>query len=147
RGWLRWSMHMAIFWGVVLSCLVTFPLTFGWFRFTMVPPDQYRMWFFGFPMLRFTIEAGTGFALFHILDYTALLLMAGLAIALWRRVTNVGLMTTQRFGFDLLPIVLLLTIAITGLMLTASSHWWQGRFYWFISLTHQVAVVSWLLSL
>jgi len=98
-------------------------------------------------MLLFPIEAGIGFALLHALDFTALLLIVGLAIALWRRVTNVGLMTTQRFGFDLVPLVLLFAIAVTGLALTASSLWWGGRFYWFISLTHQVVVVSWLLSL
>ena len=32
-------------------------------------------------------------------------------------------------------------------MLTASSLWWEGRYYWFISLVHQVVVVAWLLSL
>jgi hypothetical protein len=147
RGLLRWGMHMAIFWGVVLSCLITFPLTFGWLRFTLIPPDRYQLWFFGLPVFQFPIEAGTGFALFHALDVTALLLIIGLSIALWRRVTDVGLRTTQRFEFDLVPLVLLLAIAVTGLALTASSHWWQGRFYWFISLIHQVVVVAWLLSL
>ncbi|HLH74816.1 MAG TPA: MFS transporter [Chloroflexota bacterium] len=143
----RWIMHMAIFWGVVLSCLITFPLTFGWIRFTLVPPTDYELWFFGLPIFRFPIEAGTGFALFHALDFTAVLLIVGLAIALWRRVSNAGLLATQRFDFDLMPLVLLFAIAITGLALTASSLFWQGRFYWFISLTHQVVVVGWLLSL
>ena len=147
RSFQRWAMHMSIFWGVVLSCLVTFPLTFGWIWFTMVPPSNYQLWFFGFPILRFPIEAGYGFALFHILDYTAALLIVGLAIALWRRVTDLGLVATQRFGFDLVPIVLLFAIAVTGLALTASSGLWNGKFYWFISLVHQVTVVGWLLSL
>src|ERR1700674_2448135 len=147
RSRQRWLMHMAIFWGVVLSCAITFPLTFGWIRFTLVPPDQYRLWFFGFPVLVFPIQAGTGFALFHALDWTAMLLIVGLAIAMFRRATDVGLLTTQRFGFDLVPVVLLFAIAITGLALTASSMWWEGRFYWFISLVHQVTVVGWLLSL
>ena len=83
---------------------------------------------------RFPIEAGAGFALFHALDFTALLLIVGLAIALWRRLTDAGLLATQRFGFDLVPLVLLFAIAVTGLALTASSLWWEGRFYWFISL-------------
>lgn len=147
RSLQRWVMHMSIFWGVVLSLLITFPLTFGWIRFTLVPPDGYQLWFFGLPMLQFPVEAGTGFALFHALDFTALLLIVGLAIALWRRTTEVGLLTTQRFGFDLMPLVLLFAIAITGLALTASSLFWQGKFYWFISLAHQVVVVAWLLSL
>lgn len=147
RGLARWLLHLAIFWGVVLSCAITFPLTFGWIRFTLVPPDAYLLWFFGQPIFQFPIEARTGFALFHALDWTALLLIVGLGIALWRRTTDAGLVITQRFGFDLLPIVLLLAIAITGLALTASSLWWEGHFYWFISLTHQVVVVAWLLSL
>jgi hypothetical protein len=147
RSFQRWAMHMSIFWGVVLSCLITFPLTFGWIHFTLVPPDHYQLWFFGLPILRFAIEAGTGFSLFHALDYTAILLIVGLAIAFWRRTTDAGLLTTQRFGFDLVPLVLLFAIAVTGLALTASSLWWEEHFYWFISLTHQVVVVGWLISL
>jgi hypothetical protein len=147
RSTLRWLMHLAIFWGVIGSVLVTVPLTFGWIRFTLVEPDRYKAWFFGFPVITFPIEAGTGFAIYHILDFTAVLLLAGLAIAIWRRLNDVGLLATQRFGFDLMPIVLLFAIAVTGLALTASYEWWEGRFYWFLSLTHQVTVVLWLLSL
>lgn len=147
RGLRRWVMHQSIFWGVLLSCLITFPLTFGWIRFTLVPPDQYQLWFFGLPIFQFPIEAGTGFALFHALDFTAFLLIVGLIIALWRRANDVGLRTTQRFGFDLVPLVLLFAIAVTGLALSASSLWWEGKSYWFISLTHQVTVVAWLISI
>ena len=147
RSLQRWVMHMSIFWGVVLSCLITFPLTFGWLRFTLVPPDNYQLWFFGLPIFQFPIQAGTGFALFHALDVTACLLILGVAIALWRRTTDAGLLTVQRFDFDLVPLVLLFAIAVTGLALTASSLLWEGRFYWFISLVHQATVVSWLLSL
>ena len=147
RSARRWIMHMAIFWGVVLSCLITFPLSFGWIRFTLVPLSDYVLWLFGFPLFQYPIEAGTGFALFHALDFTAVLLIVGLAIALYRRVTKVGLLATQRFGFDLVPLVLLFGIAVTGLALTASSLLWQGAFYWFISLSHQLLVVGWLLAL
>ncbi len=70
-----------------------------------------------------------------------------LGLAVWRRTTDVGLLATQRFGFDLVPLVLLFAIAVTGLALTASSLWWEGRFYWFLSLTHEVTVVGWLLSI
>jgi len=147
RSTARWLTHLAIFWGVVLSVLVTVPLTFGWVRFTLVPPDGYRAWFFGFPVLTFPIHAGIGFATFHVLDFTAVLLIAGVTAAMWRRIRDRGLLTTQRFGFDLMPLILLFAIAITGLALTASSTWWGGAFYWFIALVHQVVVVLWLISL
>jgi hypothetical protein len=143
----RWLMHLAIFWGVVLSCAITFPLTFGWVRFTLVPPHDYQAWFFGVKVFRFPLESVVSFVVFHGLDFTAVLLLVGLAIAFWRRTTDAGLLLTQRFGVDLMPLVLLFAIAITGLALTASSAWWNGRFYWFISLTHQVIVVLWLLML
>ena len=147
RSMRRWLMHQAIFWGVILSLLVTIPLTLGWIRFTLSPPETYVAWFFGFPVFRFPIEAGTGFAIFHALDWSALLLLVGVFIAFWGRVQDVGKLTTQRFGFDLMPLVLLAAIAVSGLLLTASSWWWEGRYYWFISLAHQVIVVGWLLSL
>jgi hypothetical protein len=147
RGFARWAAHISIFWGVILSLAITLPLTFGWIRFSLIPPDHYQLWFFGLPIFRFPAEAGTGFALFHALDFTAALLLIGLGIAFWRRTTDVGLLTTQRFGFDLVPLVLLFAIAVTGLALTASSLWWEGKFYWFLALTHQVTVVGWLLSI
>jgi len=147
RSTLRWIAHLCIFWGVILSLAITLPLTFGWFHFTLVPPDRYRFWFFGFPFFTFSISGALGFVLFHGLDVTAVLLLVGLTLVLWRRVTDNGLLTIQRFGFDLTPLILLLAIAVTGLALTLSSTLWEGKFYWFISLTHQVVVVLWLLSL
>jgi hypothetical protein len=147
RSRRRWIAHMAIFWGVIVSLLVTVPLTFGWIRFTLVEPDRYEAWFFGFPIVSFPIEARTGFAIFHVLDFAAILLIAGLVLAIWRRLTDIGLLATQRFGFDVLPLFLLFAISITGLAMTASYEWWGGRFYWFLSLTHQVTVVAWLISL
>ena len=34
RSYYRWIMHLCIFWGVILSLAITWPLTFGWLRFT-----------------------------------------------------------------------------------------------------------------
>ena len=147
RSTQRWLMHLAIFWGVILSLAITLPLTFGWIRFTYEAADEYQAWFFNLPVFSFPPESVIGFLTFHALNITALLLLIGLAIAFWRRTTDAGLIVTQRFGFDLLPLVLLFAIAVTGLALTASTLWWEGRYYWFISLTHQVVVVGWLLML
>jgi hypothetical protein len=132
---------------VIISLLVTIPLTFGWFHFTLADPQTYQMWVFGFRFISFPLDTPISFSLFHALDYSAVLLLIGLSIAFWRRVTDAGLLATQRFGFDLLPLLLLFSIAITGLALTASQMWWQGRFYWFLALTHEVTVVAWFLSL
>ncbi len=147
RSRSRWLAHLCLFYGVVGSLAVTLPLTFGWIRFTLVPPDRYQLWVCGIPVLRFGIHAGIGFGLFHALDFTAALLIFGIAVSLWRRFTDVGLLTTQRFGFDLVPLVLLFAIAVTGLALTASTAWWQGRFYSFIALVHEAVVVGWLVSI
>jgi hypothetical protein len=147
RSRSRWLMHLCLFYGVLGSLAVTLPLTFGWIRFTLVPPEQYQLWVFGLPLMKFGIYGGTGFGIFHALNFTAVILIAGVAIALWRRFTDVGLLTTQRFGFDLVPLVLLLAISVTGLALTASVMWWEGRFYSFISLVHEALVVGWLISL
>jgi hypothetical protein len=147
RSPMRWIMHMCIFWGVVLSLLVTIPLTFGWFRFTLEPPLDYRMWVFGIPTVSFRLETIQSFLIFHVLVFTAILLLIGVGIALWRRSTDAGMLATQRFGFDMVPLILLFGIAVTGLFLTGSARLWEGKYYWFISLTHQVVVVAWLLVL
>jgi hypothetical protein len=147
RSFARWVMHMSIFWGVIISLLVTIPLTFGWLHFTLAEPGTYQMWVFGFAFITFPVETPISWSLFHALDFSAVLLLIGLSIAFWRRVTDAGLLATQRFGFDLLPLLLLFSIAVTGLALTASQIWWEGRFYWFLALTHEVTVVAWFLSL
>ncbi len=147
RSPTRWVMHMCIFWGVILSLAITLPLTFGWIHFTLEPALDYRLWVFGIKVLKFPLETPLAWVIFHGLDFTAVLLLIGLAIAFWRRSTDAGMLATQRFGFDLLPLVLLAAIAVTGLALTASSMLWEGHYYWFISLVHQVIVVGWLLLL
>lgn len=147
RSPLRWVAHMCIFWGVILSLAITLPLTFGWLHFTLMPHGEYLVWFFGLPLFSFPITSAIGFVIYHGLDFTAALLLIGLGIALWRRITDAGLLAIQRFGFDLVPIALLVAIAITGLALTASSTLWGGRYYWFLSLIHEVVVVVWLLSI
>ncbi|HLI06642.1 MAG TPA: hypothetical protein VKV40_08750 [Ktedonobacteraceae bacterium] len=148
RGLYRWFTHQCIFWGVLLSCLITFPLTFGWLRFTQTTSGQYRIWFFGFPLFfTYPVNSFFAFVVFHALDFTALLLLVGLVLAFHRRFHDLALIAVQRFRFDILPLALLLAIAITGLALTADSAWLGGAYYWFISLTHEAVVVLWLISL
>jgi hypothetical protein len=147
RGVYRWVTHQCIFWGVILSCLITFPLTFGWERFTQTASGAYQMWFFGFPLFTFPVNSVLGFVLYHALDWTALLLFIGLVLAFHRRFHDLALIAVQRFRFDIVPLALLMSIVITGLALTADSVWLAGNYYWYISLVHQAVVVLWLISL
>ena len=75
RAWYRWVTHQCIFWGVVISCLITFPLTFGWLRFTQPPngQQQHQIWVFGFPFFSFDPATPFGFVIYHALDLSALI--------------------------------------------------------------------------
>jgi len=42
RGPGRWLAHQAVFWGVVLATLITFPLTFGWISFEAAAAGSIR---------------------------------------------------------------------------------------------------------
>jgi hypothetical protein len=150
RGLYRWVTHQCIFWGVLLSCAITFPLTFGWLRFTQIAANKeafYQIWFFGFPLISFPLSSPFAFVIIHALDFTAVLLLIGLVLAFHRRFHDMALIAVQRFRFDILPLALLMAIAVTGLALTADSAWFGGLYYWYISLVHQAVVVLWLISL
>ncbi|MBI2864189.1 MAG: MFS transporter [Chloroflexi bacterium] len=145
RSYYRWAMHLTIFWGVVLSSLIVFPLVFGWFNFRLIGEDQYHLFVFGLPLFTFPLGSLFAFLLFHGLDIAALLVVAGVILALRRRYRDREVMAGQEFGFDLLPLLLLLAISITGLLLTASQLFWEGSYYWFLALVHQVVVIGTIL--
>jgi len=149
RALYRWVTHQCIFWGVVISCLITFPLTFGWLRFTQPPngQEQHQIWVFGFQLFSFDPSSLFGFVIYHALDLSAVLLLIGLILAFHRRFHDLALIAIQRFRFDIVPLALLFAIVLTGLALTADSAFFGGAYYWFISLTHQAIVVLWLISL
>jgi hypothetical protein len=147
RGLYRWITHQCIFWGVILSCLITFPLTFGWLRFTQTTTGLYQVWIFGFPFISTPVDSVLAFLLFHALDISAIILFVGLVLAFHRRFHDLALISVQRFGFDIVPLALLMAITVTGLALTADSNWLGGAYYWYISLTHEAIVVLWLISL
>lgn len=147
RGWYRWVTHQCIFWGVLLSCLVTFPLVFGWLRFTETATGAYNIWFFGFPLFSFPVNSIFAFLVIHALDFSAIILLVGVLLAFHRRFHDLALIAVQRFRFDIMPLALLIAIAVSGLALTADSAWLGGAYYWYISLAHEAIVVLWLISL
>ncbi len=149
RSHLRWWMHQCLFWGCVLAVAITFPLVFGWIHFRTLPGDQsvYVAYLFGFPVGTFHLHTVTAFLLFHGLDISALLVLMGIALSLWRRMLDKGARALQQFGMDFLPIILLFAISITGLALTVSQEWLRGSAYSFLAILHAVTVIAALLFL
>lgn len=148
RSTLRWLAHQLLFWGCVLAVAITFPLVFGWIAFR-TPVDQmtYVVYLFGFPAGRFRLGTLLADLLFHGLDISAVLVLAGVALALWRRLREKGAQATQSFALDFFPLILLVAIALTGLALTASQWWLEGEFYSFLAILHAVTVIGALLYL
>jgi NNP family nitrate/nitrite transporter-like MFS transporter len=148
RGFTRWLMHALIMWGCLLSAAVTFPLVFGWVHFKLEGDAGYRAYIFGFPAPN--VMQGRGllaWVTFHALDFTAVMVIAGCAIAIRRRLNDRGAIALQQFMLDFVPHMLLISVSVTGLMLTASSLWLGGYMYSFIALSHQALVIMTLFYL
>jgi len=149
RNVLRGTAHWLIMWGCILAAAITFPLVWGWIEFRTVPQrfDLYRTYVFGFPANVFTIESLFGFVIFHGLVWASFLVIAGVMIAFRRRMNDHGAVAVQQFGLDILPLLLLFAISVTGLMLTASYTWMKGYAYDFLAIIHAITVIFTLLWL
>ena len=149
RGRLRGAAHWLIMWGCVVAALITFPLVWGWIHFKTVPGqlDVYRMFVFGFPVQQFHVESLFAFVVFHGLVWAALLVIAGVMLAFRRRMIDHGAVAVQHFGQDVVPLVLLFAISVTGLLLTASYTWMKGYAYDFLAILHAITVIVTLLYL
>jgi nitrate reductase gamma subunit len=149
RGRLRGMAHWLIMWGCLLAAAITFPLVWGWIHFTTVPGDldRYRTMVFGFPVQDFHVESVFAFVLFHGLVWSSFLVIAGVMIAVRRRLLDHGAASLQQFGEDFLPLILLFAISVTGLLLTASYTWMRGYAYDFLAIVHAATVIFTLLYL
>lgn len=149
RSALRWWMHQCLFWGCLLAAAITFPLVFGWIHFGSLDQDPrtYVTYVFGFPTMSFRVRTVFSWLLFHGLDVAAVLVLTGIALALWRRMRDRGALAVQSFGMDFFPLILLFAISVTGLALTASTLWLRGQFYGFLSILHAITVIAALLYL
>jgi NNP family nitrate/nitrite transporter-like MFS transporter len=147
RDRTRWLMHLLIMWGCILSSLVTFPLVFGWVHFRLEDDRMYRAYIFGFPTAALDGYSVLAWIQFHALDFTAIMVIAGCAIAIHRRLRDRGAIAMQTFLLDFVPHLLLIAICVSGLMLTASSVWFGGYMYSFIALSHQAVVIMTLFFL
>ena len=149
RGAQRWLPHWLIMWGCVIAGAITFPLVFGWIHFESVPGDvdHYRVFLFGFPGFVFRVQSLAGFLIFHGLVWSSFMVIAGVMLAMRRRMRDEGAAAVQLFVEDFLPLILLFAISITGLLLTASYTWMKGYAYDFLAIIHAVTVIFTLLWL
>lgn len=144
RGLVRWLGHQCLFWGVMLATAITFPLVFGWLVFHLEPgtEDTYRMFVFGVPTITFDSSSFVGWSMFRGLAYASVLVIIGCTIFLWRRLRDRSVIASQRLGFDLVPLLMLLVISVTGLMLTASATLLEGAYYGFLVIVHMSVVIA-----
>src|SRR5579871_388947 len=149
RSRSRWWAHQLLFWGCVLAMAITFPLVFGWVHFRTDPADQnvYIAHLFGFPAGSFRLGTPIAWLTFHGLDVAAVLVLAGIALALGRRMRERGALTLQTFDRDFFPLVLLFAVSVTGLALTVSTMWMAASLYPFLSMLHAITVIATLLYL
>ena len=147
RGFHRWIQHILIGWGCVLACLVTFPLVFGWMYFTMADNGYYTIVLFGMNVIKVPAEGIIAFFSYNALNIAAIMVTAGVCMALYRRLKNMQARAEQKFMYDFLPLYMLLFISITGLLLTFQNvvlhGWWQPQ----MSLIHQFSVITTLIYL
>jgi hypothetical protein len=143
RGKIRWAAHWLIMWGCLIAAAITFPLVWGWIHFETVPGDvdMYRTFVFGFPVQDFPVDSLFAFVIFHGLVWASILVIAGVMIAFRRRMIDHGAVAVQMFGEDILPLLLLFAISVTGLMLTVSYSWMKGYAYDFLAILHAITVI------
>lgn len=146
RSTARWAAHQLVFWGCLLAAAVTFPLTFGWVHFESVDQDasKYKAYLFGVGSGTFSATSVVGFVIFHLLNISAFLVIGGVLVFLYRRTRDPGALAVERSG-DFLALAGLFAVSITGLFLTASTLWLEGRYYSFLNNLHALTVILGLL--
>ena len=149
RGLSRGIAHLCIMWGCILAAAITFPLVWGWIHFETVPGalGSYRAFLFGVPTSEFRLGSAVAFIVFHGLVWSSLLVLGGVILAFRRRMIDHGAAAMQQFGEDILPLLMLGAISITGLLLTISYTWMKGYAYDFLAILHALTVILTLLWL
>jgi hypothetical protein len=108
---------------------------------------MYEAFVFGIRVFDFKLGTIVAELAFNVLVISAVLVLVGVFLALWRRARDRGALAVQQFANDLLPLVLLFAISATGLLLTVSARFLHGFHYGFLSQFHAVTVIFTLLYL
>lgn len=149
RSHVRWVLHLCLSWGGMLAFAVTFPLVFGWIHFETPASDlqTYQVFVFGLQVAAFSVDSLQAFVAFNALNFSAVLVLIGIGLSIHRRLTEPGEIALQQFENDVLPLLLLFLVAVTGLGLTVSARWLYGHGFTFIAITHAASVIAMLLYL
>jgi len=75
------------------------------------------------------------------------MVLLGVGLAMWRRTRDRAALAVQQLADDLVPLLLLFAVSITGVFLTLSTHLMRGVRYGFLSELHAVTVIFTLLYL
>ena len=153
RGKKKGIAHLMMAIGCTMAFAITIPLTFGWIHFTLVPEtglnpnveDIYTAHFFGFEVFNFPIKSIVGFFTFGALNWCSVLVIIGATYFLQKRLKDPGLIATQTFEGDILPLLLLILVSLTGLGLTLDYEFMHGKAYEFIAVTHAFFVIVFLI--
>jgi len=144
RSLYRWVMHLCLSGGCTLAFAITFPLVFGWIHFASLANDAetYRVMVFGFGVDTFSVHSAKAFVMFNLLNFSAVIVLVGLVMAAIRRLTDAGERATQKFSEDILPLLLIAAVAVTGLGLTVSYKFLAGRGHSLMAVVHMVSVIA-----
>src|SRR5690606_21096081 len=153
RGKKRGIAHLLMAVGCILAFAITIPLTFGWIHFTLIPetglnPDAEKLYiahFFGFEVMNFPVKSIIGYFTFLALNWCSILVIIGATYFLQKRLKDPGLIATQTFEGDILPLLLLILVSITGLGLTLDYEFMKGMAYEFMAVTHAFFVIVFLI--
>jgi hypothetical protein len=130
----------------MLAAAVTVPLVFGWLHFETRTDDPhwYRVVALGTVVDEFHTSSLVRAVMFNLLNLSAVMVLVGASLALARRLRSPE---KQSFAHDVMPLLVLLGIAASGLLLTLSARVFHGYGYRFAAALHALLVIGTLLVL
>ena len=147
RGKMRWLGHFLLATGCLISFAVTFGLTFGWMHFTLEEGSTsiYETHFWGITVMKFELHTVLALILFHVLVWTAIMVIVGCLIMMHRRFVDEGQLASQWFERDWLPLFLLVIVSVTGLGIWFDYTFLEGKMSQFMAITHAITVAMFLM--
>ena len=96
---------------------------------------------------RFSVHSLAAFLSFNALNFSAVLVLAGLLMAGARRLTDAGERAIQTFSGDIVPLLLIFAVTTTGLALTVCYRFLAGQGHGLWAVAHLVSVAALLIYL